>query len=131
MTVRVGINGFGRIGRNFWRAAQASGKDLKWFWAQWIEGAQFPKVGVVSARSHRQRANWITRVSIKQRGTAAPFKLRLAVRLSGNRVVETPVVLTEAEHTYSITTPFKPAQASINPNPTALVSVDGSVAVGG
>jgi glyceraldehyde 3-phosphate dehydrogenase len=29
VTVRVGINGFGRIGRNFWRAAQASGKDLE------------------------------------------------------------------------------------------------------
>ena len=26
MTVRVGINGFGRIGRNFWRAANAMGK---------------------------------------------------------------------------------------------------------
>ena len=25
MTVRVGINGFGRIGRNFFRAVQASG----------------------------------------------------------------------------------------------------------
>ena len=29
MTVRVGINGFGRIGRNFYRAAQASGADLE------------------------------------------------------------------------------------------------------
>ncbi len=29
MTVRVGINGFGRIGRNFWRAAQASGQDIE------------------------------------------------------------------------------------------------------
>ena len=28
MTVRVGINGFGRIGRNFFRAALASGGDL-------------------------------------------------------------------------------------------------------
>ena len=28
MTVRVGINGFGRIGRNFFRAVQASGADL-------------------------------------------------------------------------------------------------------
>ncbi|MBA2554927.1 MAG: type I glyceraldehyde-3-phosphate dehydrogenase [Geodermatophilaceae bacterium] len=28
MTVRVGINGFGRIGRNFWRAVQASGQDI-------------------------------------------------------------------------------------------------------
>ncbi len=29
MTVRVGINGFGRIGRNFFRAVQASGQDLE------------------------------------------------------------------------------------------------------
>ena len=29
MTVRVGINGFGRIGRNFFRAAAAAGADLE------------------------------------------------------------------------------------------------------
>ncbi|GAB3293466.1 type I glyceraldehyde-3-phosphate dehydrogenase [Parasphingorhabdus pacifica] len=29
MTVRVGINGFGRIGRNFWRAAVASNHDIE------------------------------------------------------------------------------------------------------
>ena len=29
MTVRVGINGFGRIGRNFFRAARASGAELE------------------------------------------------------------------------------------------------------
>ncbi|WP_019853711.1 type I glyceraldehyde-3-phosphate dehydrogenase [Actinopolyspora mortivallis] len=29
MTVRVGINGFGRIGRNFWRAALASEHDIE------------------------------------------------------------------------------------------------------
>src|SRR5436190_384894 len=29
MTVRVGINGFGRIGRNFYRAALATGADLE------------------------------------------------------------------------------------------------------
>ena len=28
MTIRVGINGFGRIGRNFFRAAKASGADI-------------------------------------------------------------------------------------------------------
>ena len=28
MTVRVGINGFGRIGRNFYRAAKAAGADI-------------------------------------------------------------------------------------------------------
>ncbi len=29
MTVRVGINGFGRIGRNFYRAARANGADIE------------------------------------------------------------------------------------------------------
>jgi len=29
VTVRVGINGFGRIGRNFWRAAMASDHDIE------------------------------------------------------------------------------------------------------
>jgi len=29
MTVRVGINGFGRIGRNFYRAVQATGADIE------------------------------------------------------------------------------------------------------
>ena len=29
MTVRVGINGFGRIGRNFYRAVAASGADVE------------------------------------------------------------------------------------------------------
>ena len=29
MTVKVGINGFGRIGRNFYRAAIASGADIQ------------------------------------------------------------------------------------------------------
>jgi len=28
VTVRVGINGFGRIGRNFFRAVVASGADI-------------------------------------------------------------------------------------------------------
>lgn len=30
MTVKVGINGFGRIGRNFFRALAEQGADLRW-----------------------------------------------------------------------------------------------------
>ena len=29
MSIRVGINGFGRIGRNFWRAVAAGGQDIE------------------------------------------------------------------------------------------------------
>ncbi len=44
MTVRVGVNGFGRIGRNFFRAVQAAGHD--------IEVVAFNDLGDVSTMAH-------------------------------------------------------------------------------
>ncbi|MGH8919904.1 MAG: type I glyceraldehyde-3-phosphate dehydrogenase [Actinomycetes bacterium] len=44
MTVRVGINGFGRIGRNFWRAIAAGGYD--------IEIVAFNDLGDVATMAH-------------------------------------------------------------------------------
>ncbi|EHK85321.1 type I glyceraldehyde-3-phosphate dehydrogenase [Saccharomonospora azurea] len=44
MTVRVGVNGFGRIGRNFFRAVQASGHD--------IEIVAFNDLGDVATMAH-------------------------------------------------------------------------------
>ncbi len=44
VTVRVGINGFGRIGRNFWRAVQSGGHD--------IEVVAFNDLGDVATMAH-------------------------------------------------------------------------------
>jgi glyceraldehyde 3-phosphate dehydrogenase len=44
VTVRVGVNGFGRIGRNFWRAVQASQHD--------IEIVAFNDLGDVATMAH-------------------------------------------------------------------------------
>lgn len=44
MTIRVGVNGFGRIGRNFWRAVNASGGD--------IEIVAFNDLGDVNTMAH-------------------------------------------------------------------------------
>ena len=44
MTVRVGINGFGRIGRNFFRAVQAGGQD--------IELVAFNDLGDITTMAH-------------------------------------------------------------------------------
>ncbi len=44
MTVRVGVNGFGRIGRNFWRAVQAGNHD--------IEIVAFNDLGDVATMAH-------------------------------------------------------------------------------
>ncbi|MBI3688695.1 MAG: type I glyceraldehyde-3-phosphate dehydrogenase [Actinobacteria bacterium] len=44
MTIRVGINGFGRIGRNYWRAVRASNRD--------IEIVAFNDLGDVATMAH-------------------------------------------------------------------------------
>jgi len=44
VTVRVGINGFGRIGRNFWRAVDSSGHD--------IEVVAFNDLGDIATMAH-------------------------------------------------------------------------------
>jgi glyceraldehyde 3-phosphate dehydrogenase len=44
VTIRVGVNGFGRIGRNFWRAVHASGRD--------VEVVAFNDLGDVSTMAH-------------------------------------------------------------------------------
>ena len=44
MTVRVGVNGFGRIGRNFWRAVRSGGYD--------IEIVAFNDLGDVATMAH-------------------------------------------------------------------------------
>ena len=44
MTVRVGVNGFGRIGRNFWRAVRSSGHD--------VEVVAFNDLGDVPTMAH-------------------------------------------------------------------------------
>src|ERR671916_1405937 len=44
VSVRVGINGFGRIGRNFWRAVQSGGHD--------IEVVAFNDLGDVATMAH-------------------------------------------------------------------------------
>ncbi len=47
MTVRVGINGFGRIGRNFWRAVQSGSHD--------IDVVAFNDLGDVATMAHLLR----------------------------------------------------------------------------
>jgi glyceraldehyde 3-phosphate dehydrogenase len=44
VTVRVGVNGFGRIGRNFWRAVKAGGHD--------VEIVAFNDLGDVATMAH-------------------------------------------------------------------------------
>ncbi|MEP6696524.1 MAG: type I glyceraldehyde-3-phosphate dehydrogenase [Pseudonocardiales bacterium] len=52
MTIRVGINGFGRIGRNFWRAVQASDHD--------IEVVAFNDLGDMKTMAHLLKYDSIT-----------------------------------------------------------------------
>jgi len=110
---------------------KTSGQDLGWFWSQWISGSEFPHVAIASASTRRDGSNWVTAVKVKQDGTASPFKLRFALRLSGAGTGDKAVVMTSASQSYSLVTAFKPEHASVVASPTALVTVDPPVAIGG
>ena len=108
---------------------KSSGQDLKWFWDQWISGAEFPHVAISSAIASSKGGKWATNVTVKQSGTASPFRLRFKVRLSDGTAVEVPEGMTQAQQTFEIDTDFQPKKASIDASATALISVDAPVAV--
>jgi hypothetical protein len=108
---------------------KASGQDLKWFWDQWISGSVFPHVSISSVAARQEGGKWMTRVIVHQSGTDSPFRLRFAIRLDGDSRLETPELLSDADHAFEISTDFQPKMAKIEPNPTALISVDAPIAV--
>ena len=65
MAIRVGINGFGRIGRNFFRAAKLAGADIDFVAAndlgsveQMAHLLKFDSVSRALGRRHRGRRRW-------------------------------------------------------------------------
>ena len=109
---------------------KSSGEDLKWFWDQWISGAYFPHVSITSATASQESGKWVAQVVVTQDGTQNPYKLRFGIKLDGNPGQEVSELMTEKQQTFEIAMDSQPTQVSIDPNNSALISVDAPVAVG-
>ena len=163
---------------------KASGKQLGWFWSQWINSASFPTVSVLKATLARggtrsvaslsteamfggtrsvaslsteamfggtrsvaslsteamfggtrsvasesadrtepvpPQSAFTTHVIVRQTGTADPYRLRFAIKLSrGSQVKETVVTMNSPEGGFTIPSSFAPTEATIELFPHML-----------
>lgn len=103
---------------------QSSGQKLDWYWNQWISNAQFPTLDVTDSEPIQIEKKWKTRVTVRQSGTPAPFRLKFKVRVRGaGQIVDQLVSMTSPEATYQLESNFKPTAAEVDVFPYALVAV--------
>jgi len=105
---------------------KSSGQDLKWFWDQWVAGAEFPTVSIRSATTKMAGGKWTTRVAVHQDGTVSPFRLRFFVSLDG---VNTQELMMSADQTFEVVTDAQPKKVAIDPHPLSLIRVGEAVDV--
>jgi hypothetical protein len=79
---------------------RASGMDLDWFWRQWVSGAAFPTLKVIS-KSEVQPGLWA--VIVEQSGAPKPFRLKV-----GWKGAAEPALVTEARQIIRISSEAEP-----------------------
>ena len=103
---------------------EASGQDLRWFFAQWVERAGAPRLqitdalyraDVTSARSGGH-GGYVVSFRVKQHGTPYRLHLHARVKMSGGRVHTTRVEVESAEETFNVAVPALPVALEIDPN---------------
>lgn len=104
---------------------QASGKNLGWFFEQWIYGKQFPTLSITRAFSEAgPRGGFVTTVDIAQSGTPKPFRNKLAVVLTSRGGERVHVVdLNQASQTYYLESAERPTRVTLDPFGYTLAAV--------
>jgi aminopeptidase N len=106
---------------------KASGKDLKWFFDQWVYKAGHPELKV---RWHYEDADKTVRVRVQQTQTVdaqtAIFRLPTTLEISEvagrSRVV--PIVIDGASHEFVISAPTRPRMVEIDPHGWLIKELD-------
>lgn len=96
---------------HFLQAVNASTQsDYRWFFEQWIDSAEFPTVEMEVEGLRAVGDRWEITVRLRQSGTHKPFRLRIPLRLMGQRGIETTeiVTLTQPKQTFTLQADFRP-----------------------
>lgn len=80
--------------------SKASGKDLKPFFAQWVQQTGAPQLHLVSAQAHRTAAGYELNIVMEQTqpGPAYSLDLQIAVTLAGQDAAYTTVIEMKDKH---------------------------------
>jgi hypothetical protein len=82
---------------------KAYGPKLDWFWRQWISGATFPKLKIVDAQGIPTPSGTRVHITVRQSGTAEPFRLRFRVYAKGiNKEVSDVFEMRSPEATFEL-----------------------------
>ncbi len=94
---------------------RVGGKDLSWFWAQWVQNTVFPTVEVRSMETVTVDAPFRTIVNVAQSGSASAMKLRFKLKLTDGKATHEEIVIMKArQEGFVVRTSFKPTQAEID-----------------
>lgn len=108
----------------------SSGRELGWFWRQWVDGAQFPELRIVRAEAIVREGRHRTFVTVRQSGTDFPYRLRFLVEVRrGANAERREVVLEGPQDAFAIDTDWLPAEASIEVFELTLARTTGSATV--
>lgn len=99
---------------------EASGKELGWFWKQWVETSTFPHLQVTRTRLVGSGLKHYALVTVTQSGTAKPFRLKFEVVLSGEQRSGRLETMTKAVQTFRIPVSFVPSRADLKIFPYTL-----------
>ncbi len=94
----------------------ASGKELSWFFNQWVHGSGAPRLRIVQARVERDsRTGYWVSMKVKQNGT--PYRLRVpaVILLEQGREYRTWVDIRGNEQTMALWVPAKPIRLQLDP----------------
>ncbi len=97
-------------------------RSLKWFWDQWIDGAVFPTLHYTSDSIMQRDGSWNTTITIRQEKISQPFRIRIAIRLAGEKSQpDVPVRLADWTQTFQMHTVTKPSHVELVTFPFTLV----------
>jgi len=103
---------------------KAGGEKLDWYWNQWISNATFPTLEITDSEPIKIETKYKTRVTVKQSGTADPFRLKFMVRVRrGPQKVEQLVSMNSPQATFQIESDFEPTSSEIDVFPYTLATV--------
>lgn len=101
--------------------SDTSGKNLRWFFAQWVEQRGAPDVDVKDVSAHRSIAgSFSLRGHVAQTGPPFQSPLPLRIRMSGGGEQNFRTRLQDSETLFTIPLPLRPLSIEVDPDATVL-----------
>ncbi len=104
--------------------SSAAGRDLRWFFAQWVERAGAPSLRVADATARGPAVGregvggYQVTIRLRQEGEEQAYRLRvpILVGMPGGKTHAEVLEMEGADQTFTLTTPGKPIRLQIDPD---------------